>query len=98
MTVKKVDTRICDIEGCMHKAIHKCAICGADLCHSEHTHSYGDGGHLEHSICVKICSMDYHGFKEFWICPKCYAESPFYKVEGDYIEGTGGYHAGETMG
>lgn len=84
MTVKKVDTRICDIEGCTHTAIHKCAICGADLCHSEHTHTYSCG-HCEHSIRVRLRHHDYSGDGEFWICPKCYSESPFYGVEMTYI-------------
>lgn len=84
MAIKNVKRKICDIDGCENGACHSCAICGADLCDSEHTHSFGDYGHLEHSIRVKINSMHYSGDGEFWICPKCYVESPFYKVEKMY--------------
>lgn len=85
MTLKNVKRKMCDVDNCEHEACHSCALCNLDLCHSEHTHEYGDGRHLEHSIRVRIRSMDYQGDGEFWLCPKCYVESPFYSIAKQII-------------
>ena len=64
-------TKICDIEGCGKPARHECASCGKDLCATEHTHSFGDGGHIEHACPVTIMTFPFGGAYKIWLCPKC---------------------------
>jgi hypothetical protein len=71
MVTKKTDAKFCDIEKCGKPRMHECAICGKDLCHTEHTHSYGDGGHIEHACPVTIMTFPYGGRYRVWLCPEC---------------------------
>jgi hypothetical protein len=101
MSTKKVSTKVCDVDGCKIPASFSCAKCGVDLCRSEHTHNYADGGHIEHAVRVDICDMKSQGDHRIYFCPKCYVDTGLWKMindHGKHVEGTGGYHAGETMG
>ena len=71
MTTKKTSTKVCDIKKCGKPAYHMCAACGKDLCSTEHTHSFGDGGHIQHSVSVDVVTFPYGGRERIWLCPKC---------------------------
>lgn len=101
MTKKKVERRICDVENCENEAVYICAKCKRDICDIGHSHSHGDGGHIEHSVRVTTISMEYQGEHEFFLCPQCFIDTGLYQLErecGKHVEGTGGYHSGETTG
>jgi hypothetical protein len=87
---RKVERKYCDIEDCEHEAKHECANCGADLCDVDegHTHSFGDGGHLEHAIRMHALPWSYGGRVEFYLCPRCYT-TPLTKPLSAIIEDKG---------
>ena len=74
MSTKHVAQKFCDIEKCQYPASHVCAGCGKDLCdrNQGHTHSYGDGGHLEHAISITVITWPHGGEEQVWMCPKCW--------------------------
>jgi hypothetical protein len=72
MSIKKVNAKFCDVDKCGKPAKHKCANCGNDLCDTEHSHGYGDGGHIEHAIPLEVITFPYGGPEQIYLCPKCY--------------------------
>jgi hypothetical protein len=71
MVTRKTDAKFCDIEKCGKPAVHVCAGCGKDLCNTEHTHSHGDHGHIEHACPVTVMTFPYGGAYIFYLCPVC---------------------------
>jgi hypothetical protein len=105
MVKKKVEMPTCDVlvdgKKCGHIATEKCAKCKCDLCDEHHTHDYGDGGHMEHAIPVVTAYFPYAGDMKFFLCPKCFIDTGLKDMvdgHGKRVEGTGGYHAGDSMG
>jgi hypothetical protein len=105
MVKKKVELSTCDVldEGkkCGRAATEKCAACFRDLCTEGHTHDYGNGGHMEHAIPVTTAYFPYAGDKKFFLCPQCFIDHGLKDMvdkHGERVEGTGGYHAGDSMG
>lgn len=105
MVTERRDIRVCDVlvdgEKCGEPASVTCAHCGCDMCDTEHTHDYDDGGHMDHAISVVASYFSYGGDYKFYICPKCCISTGIKKMidkHGVRIDGTGGYHSGDGIG
>lgn len=72
MVIKKIDAKFCDVEKCGKPATQICALCKKDLCELDHTHSFGDGSHMEHAIPITIIKFPYGGPEQIYLCPQCF--------------------------
>ena len=74
MSVKNIPTRVCDVLECGNIAKHTCSVCGIDLCSSEqgHTHKFGDGCHISHSVRIDVLYWPYGGREQIYMCPMCF--------------------------
>lgn len=75
MVVKNIPTRMCDVFNCENIAKYTCAVCNVDLCEMGHTHSFGDGGHIQHAVKIDVTQCPYGGRDRIVLCPKCFTST-----------------------